>query len=252
MTSPRKRGVCLWSMTTLRCSTHIGACSTALQRATLATPEFDALSAEIFGSSSPGLETAPLLEDVVYCRQGEQAVRAAEAALASGRPFALVFLDMRMPPGIDGLETAQRIRSMDPHVNIVIVTGYSDHKPAEITAAVGRPEKLFYLVKPFDAGELQQLAEALANRWSSDVDAAEELARRIAELELMNAALKSSEARAREAARSDALTGLSNRTGLSERFQGEAPGADAGERQLSVLYLDLDRFKDVTTRSAMP
>jgi diguanylate cyclase (GGDEF)-like protein len=207
--------------------------------------EFDALSAEIFGAPASGSEAAPFLDEVVYCRQGEEAVQTVEAALASGRPFALVFLDMRMPPGIDGLETAQRIRSIDPQVNIVIVTGYSDHKPAEITAAVGRPEKLFYLVKPFDAGELQQLTQALVSRWSSDVDAAQELARRVAELELMNAALQSSEARAREAARRDALTGLSNRTGLTERFQREAAGAEALECQLSVLYLDLDRFKDV-------
>jgi diguanylate cyclase (GGDEF)-like protein len=212
-----------------------------------AAPEsdFDALSAEIFGAASSVPEPAPLLDEVVYHRQGEHAVRATEEALARGRPFALVFLDMRMPPGIDGLETARRIRSLDPHVNVVIVTGYSDHKPAEITAAVGRPEKLFYLVKPFDAAELQQLTHALANRWSFDVDTAEELARRIAELEMVNAALQSSEARALEAARRDSLTGLSNRTGLAERFQGELAAPDSAERQLSVMYLDLDRFKDV-------
>ena len=206
----------------------------------------DALSTELFGAiPDSSLDATAPLGEVVYCWQGEQAVQAAEAARASGQPFALVFLDMRMPPGIDGLETARRIRAIDPDVNIVIVTGYSDHKPSEITAVVGRPEKLFYIVKPFDGDELQQLATALTKRWSSDVEAAADLARRVEELQLLNAALKSSEARAQEAARRDALTGLSNRTGLSERFQSEAQAADNKERQLSVLYLDLDRFKDV-------
>lgn len=206
--------------------------------------DLDALSAELFCETSAACDDAALLDEVVYCKQGEQAVQVSQSAVAKGRPFALVFLDMRMPPGIDGLETARRIRGMDPDVNIVIVTGYSDHKPSEITAAVGRPEKIFYLVKPFDGGELQQLATALTQRWSIDAEAADELAGRVSELEQMNAALKASEARAQEAARSDALTGLSNRTGLSERFLKQAE-AGTGERQLWALYLDLDRFKDV-------
>ncbi|ORE90741.1 response regulator receiver modulated diguanylate cyclase/phosphodiesterase [Aurantimonas sp. 22II-16-19i] len=168
-----------------------------------------------------------------------------EDARASSKAFAIVFLDMRMPPGIDGLETARRIRAIDPDVNIVIVTGYSDHKPSEIAAAIGRPERLFYLLKPFDGAELQQLATALASRWTLDTGIADELAKRVAQLERMYAELKASEARAQELARLDALTGLSNRSGLSERFQAEVQAATAQGRQLSVLYLDLDRFKDV-------
>ncbi len=210
-----------------------------------AASDLDALSAELFGEeAAPRPGDAPLA-DVVYCRQGERAVHEVESAARDGRPFAIVFLDMRMPPGIDGLETARRIRRIDPDVNIVIVTGYSDHKPAEIAVAVGRPERLFYLLKPFDGAELQQLATALANRWSADIGIAAELASRVAELEAMNAKLKASEARAQAAARTDALTGLSNRTGLSERFRTEADRAGGTGAQLSVLYLDLDRFKDV-------
>jgi diguanylate cyclase (GGDEF)-like protein len=208
------------------------------------TSELDALSDELFGEFIVDVRDA-LLSDVVYCRQGEQAVRAVEEARQCGRPFAIVFLDMRMPPGIDGLETARRIRRIDPDTNIVIVTGYSDHKPAEIAAAVGRPERLFYLLKPFDGGELQQLATALATRWSADIGIAAELAGRVAELEAMNAKLTASEARAQAAARTDALTGLPNRTGFSEHFQARARRGGTGGEAFAVLYLDLDRFKDV-------
>ncbi|WP_102960453.1 putative bifunctional diguanylate cyclase/phosphodiesterase [Mangrovicella endophytica] len=207
--------------------------------------ELDALSAELFGEEPTAVAADALLSDVVYCRQGEQAVRAVAEACTSGRPFAIVFLDMRMPPGMDGLETARRIRAIDADVNIVIVTGYSDHKPSEIAAAVGGAEKLFYLLKPFDGGELQQLTSALASRWTADIGIAEELASRVAELEAMNAKLKASEAQAQAAAQTDALTGLSNRTGLSLRFKTEAERAASSGSQLAVLYLDLDRFKDV-------
>ena len=208
------------------------------------TSELDTLSDELFGGLVADVPDA-LLGDVVYCRQGEQAVREVEEARRCGRPFAIVFLDMRMPPGIDGLETARRIRNVDPDTNIVIVTGYSDHKPAEIAAAVGRPERLFYLLKPFDGGELQQLATALATRWSADIGIAAELAGRVAELEAMNAKLKASEARAQAAARTDALTGLPNRTGFSEHFHARARADGPDGETFSVLYLDLDRFKDV-------
>ena len=215
--------------------------------------EFDDLSAELFGGEPSEAVAEALIDDIVFCRQGEHAVATLEAAAAEGKPFAIAFIDMRMPPGIDGLETARRIRALDPDVNLVIVTGYSDHKPSEISLAIGRPEKLFYLLKPFDVGELQQLATALAHRWSTDNAVTDELALRVAELERLNAQLKASEARAQEAARVDALTGLSNRTGLSERFQRDVlVSSEEDDRQLSVLYLDLDRFKDVNDSLGHP
>jgi diguanylate cyclase (GGDEF)-like protein len=209
------------------------------------TSKLDDLSAELFGSGPSAPPKVSLLDEVVYCHQGDLAVRHVSEAIASGEAFAIVFIDMRMPPGIDGLETARRIRAIDPHANIVIVTGYSDHKPAEITAAVGSPEKLFYLLKPFDGDELQQLATALVSRWAVDIGLAEDLAERVVQLEQMYAELKASEARAQAFARLDALTGLLNRPGLSERFQIESGLAVADARQLTMLYLDLDRFKDI-------
>jgi diguanylate cyclase (GGDEF)-like protein len=205
--------------------------------------DLDALSQDLFGESEP--DEPPAIDDLVYCRQGEDAVLAVRTAMAEGRPFGVVFLDIRMPPGIDGLETGRRIRAIDEHANIVIVTGYSDHLPAAIDAAIGSDRPIFYMVKPFGPSELTQMATALSQRWSADLGRVQELARRVAELEALTALLVASEARARENARRDPMTDLLNRTAFTECFAEEAAAARAGFRTPALLYLDIDRFKRV-------
>ena len=69
---------------------------------------------------------------------------------------------MRMPPGIDGRETAQTHPcTRRPTINIVIVTGYSDFSPIEISKVAGPADKIFYIAKPFEVAEIQQTATAL-------------------------------------------------------------------------------------------
>lgn len=127
-----------------------------------------ALEAELFGASAPENE-GPRYE-ITSCAQGEDAVVLVQEALAAGRPFGVAFIDIRMPPGIDGVETAFRIRQIDPHVNIVIVTGFSDIDVPEIAARVKPADKLFYMSKPLQVAEIRQQAAALSARWSSDSD----------------------------------------------------------------------------------
>jgi len=95
---------------------------------------------------------------------GEEGVLAVQEAVTDKRPFAMIFLDMKMP-GIDGAETARRIWHMDPHAKIVIMTAYSDFKPEEIITIAGR-EELFYLKKPFSRDEIRQYARSLVSRWN--------------------------------------------------------------------------------------
>ncbi|MGZ9034451.1 MAG: hypothetical protein ACXW25_08600, partial [Rhodospirillales bacterium] len=73
----------------------------------------DDLEAELFGESEP-VTDEPVLFDVIACRQGQDAVTAVEQAVRSNKPFSVAFLDVRMPPGIDGVTTAERIRALDP------------------------------------------------------------------------------------------------------------------------------------------
>lgn len=95
--------------------------------------------------------------EVLTASQGEAGVNLVRQSVDQGRPISIAFIDMRMPPGIDGKETAKRIREIDPNIEIVIVTAFSDANLSEIVEEVGRPDKLLYLKKPFDVQEIKQL-----------------------------------------------------------------------------------------------
>jgi len=98
--------------------------------------------------------------------QGQEGFEKVRKAGEEGYPFAVVFIDMRMPPGWDGIKTAREIRRHDPHIQIVIVTAYSDAGISEIVEKVGFTNRLLYLKKPFDDEEILQLADSLSMRWN--------------------------------------------------------------------------------------
>ncbi len=81
------------------------------------------------------------------------------------RMYAVAFIDVRMPPGWDGIKTAQQIRAIDPEIEIVIVTAYTDVSRRQIVRDIGAPDKLLYLRKPFDNEELTQIALQLTTKW---------------------------------------------------------------------------------------
>jgi len=80
--------------------------------------------------------------------------------------YAVAFIDIRMPPGWDGIKTAQKIREIDRDIEIVIVTAYADVTRSQIVSNIGYPEKLLYLRKPFDNDELAQIALQLTTKWA--------------------------------------------------------------------------------------
>ena len=186
---------------------------------------FRELSARLFaktgGAAAPGktLSRGATFAPV-FCEQAEAAVAAVEEALAQEQPFAVVFLDMRMPPGRDGVWAASRIRELDPEIEIVICTAYSDVDPGEIGGMVPPEDKLSYLQKPFHPHEVRQMAIALGSKWRAE--------RRIVKLAYF-----------------DALTGLPNREQSRTRLIGAIEAAKEHGRTLAVLYLDLDNFKRV-------
>lgn len=158
--------------------------------------------------------------DAVFCEQAEAAVTAVREALAADRPFAVVFLDVRMPPGPDGVWAATQIRELDPAIEIVICTAYSDTDPCEIGGIVPPEDKLSYLQKPFHPHEVRQMTVALGAKWRAE--------RRIVKLAYF-----------------DTLTGLPNREQSRTRLESALVAARESQRTLAVLYLDLDNFKRV-------
>src|SRR5271169_1409260 len=104
----------------------------------------------------------------VFCDQAAQAVATVKDALARNEPFALAFIDVRMPPGQDGVWAAMQIRELDPAIEIVICTAYSDADPMEIGGQVPPEDKLSYLQKPFHPHEVRQMTIALASKWRAE------------------------------------------------------------------------------------
>jgi len=158
--------------------------------------------------------------ETVFCHQASEAVATVKEALARNEPFAVAFLDMRMPPGRDGVWAATQIRELDPAVEIVICTAYSDADPGEIGGYVPPEDKLSYLQKPFHPHEVRQMTIALGSKWRAE--------RRIVRLAYF-----------------DTLTGLPNREQSRNRLIGALQAAKEKNGLLAVLYLDLDNFKRV-------
>jgi signal transduction histidine kinase len=121
-------------------------------------------SAELFGETVSRAQGAEF--ELATASQGQEGVSAVQAAVESGNPFAMAFVDVRMPPGWDGIETSERIWKVDPDIQIVLCTAYSDYSWEEITSRLGSTDRLVILKKPFDAVEVLQLASALTEKWA--------------------------------------------------------------------------------------
>jgi diguanylate cyclase (GGDEF)-like protein len=169
---------------------------------------------------------------VTTAQQGREALECVKQAAEVGMPYAVAFVDVRMPPGWDGLETAQRIREIDDHIHIVFVTAYSDRSVDEMQAALNKNTLL--TSKPFSGDEIKQLARTLCISWNRElqlIETEDKLLYLTRQLEYQ--------------ANHDALTGLTNRRAFFRAVDlllEEVPNSDESH---ALLYLDLDQFKVV-------
>lgn len=116
------------------------------------------LESELFDEPTDVDDAMPA--SVTVCGQGGDAVDLTSRAIESGTPFDVVVLDVRMPPGIDGVEAAVRIRSVDTKVPIIFLSGYSDFSKQEIDRRVPPPNRVFFISKPI---RMAQLAAEIRN-----------------------------------------------------------------------------------------
>jgi CheY-like chemotaxis protein len=136
-----------------------------LQKVEEVPSDLDKLEAELFGETHKE-ERGGRCFEVVSAYQGQEALAMVEAAIAEGRPYALAFMDVRMPPGWDGIETMERIWRIDPTLQVVICTAYSDHSWSEISERFGPRDGWLIVKKPWDVVEVVQVAHSLTRKWS--------------------------------------------------------------------------------------
>ena len=177
--------------------------------------EFDAIEA-LFDDEPCQVQPESSVTTIDSANQGEQAIELVRQSLADGLPYSLAFIDVRMPPGLDGIETTRRIWELDPEIQVVICSAYSDYSWHEIVEKLGNSNRFLILKKPFDNIEVRQISSVLHSRWIES--------------------------------RSDVLTGALNRRAFSGHLTRQRKLAiDSGD-PLSCVMVDLDYFKRINDR----
>ncbi|MFL1525313.1 putative bifunctional diguanylate cyclase/phosphodiesterase [Pseudomonas sp. O230] len=200
--------------------------------------------AALFGTQQMDRLTFQL--DSAY--QGQEALELVKRALAEGRPYALVFTDMRMPPGWDGLETIEQLWRADPHLQIALCTAYSDYTWEAMAERLEFGDQMLVLKKPFDSLEIRQMASALTWKWQMAQDAA----MKVLSLEQTIEARVYELLKVSHLLQYDVLTELPNSTLLGDRLNQSLALSRRHDKQLAVMFLGLDRFKRINNALGHP
>jgi diguanylate cyclase (GGDEF)-like protein len=217
------------------------------------------LKEELFGESLQ-IPSDNVAIDIKYtihdAYQGNEAIEMVRAAKEAGEPYSLIFMDVRMPPGMDGIETIEKIWEIDSDVGVVICTAYSDYSWDQIVSKLGHKDNLLFIRKPFDNVSLKQIALAMTTKWSLKMQVdkhietlEQEVDKRTSELKLTVRKLREEIALREEKekllaynAHYDVLTDLLNRRSFSPSVKSLIDGSCSS---FSLFYLDLDDFKSV-------
>lgn len=193
-----------------------------LMRPASQTSELEDMESLLFGTNVQDISSS--LFQIDCASQGKEGLDMVLQAEKEGYPYALAFVDGRMPPGWDGIETIRHIWDEVPQIQIVLCTAYADYSWQEIRNVLGENDSLLILKKPFDNVEVLQLAHALTRKW--------ELNREI-------------EGRLNQLAFYDHLTGLPNRALFIDRLTLALDAVSRYSHQGALLFIDLDNFKRI-------
>ncbi|HEY3897710.1 MAG TPA: response regulator [Chthoniobacter sp.] len=172
--------------------------------------ELDAMESVLFDTPHVPVNVTTFELDSAY--QGKEALEKVKQAMKNGKPYAMAFVDVRMPPGWDGVETIEHLWKADPALQVVVCTAYSDYSWEKMTVRLGVNDNLVILKKPFDNIEVLQLAHALTKKWhvteqaNLRVEILDKMVQeRTAELEMANGELRRSEERFAKAFRASPI-----------------------------------------------
>ena len=204
-------------------------------------PVFSAFCQSLFGESFDESFTPSLPRyELDFALQGQVAFDLVLKSYQEQRPYAMIFMDIRMPPGSDGIQTIKRIWAKHPEIEVIICTAYSDYSWKEIVAELGTTDRLLFLRKPFDPTAVKQMALSLTKKW--------ELAQRekqyIQQLENEIAEREKSQQKMRHLALHDQLTGLPNRLFFFQKVE-EVIASTENDEPFAIFFIDLNRFREV-------
>jgi diguanylate cyclase (GGDEF)-like protein len=207
-----------------------------------AEDEFLAAEAALFGEAVDTASVRPVFAiDSAY--QGQEGVEKARQALAEGCPYGMAFVDMRMPPGWDGLETIERLWAIDPHIQVVICSAHADYDWMEVVYRLGHSDQLLVLRKPFESIEVLQCANSLTRKWRNERMIRAQVAALQQDVSARTQGLEAANRQLRHLATHDVLTGLPNRVLLDDRISQALTHAHRDKTSFAVMLCDLDRFK---------
>lgn len=186
--------------------------------------ELDDMESFLFDTETDHARNSGVQFEIEYASQGQEGLDIVRKANEAGNPFSLAFVDGRMPPGWDGIETISHLWKESPELQVVLCTAYADYSWSEIQKVLGESDSLLILKKPFDNVEVLQMAHALTRKW--------ELSREI-------------KGRLNKLAFYDDLTGLPNRALFLDRLNGAINQNLRNQQKAALLFIDLDDFKRI-------
>ncbi|POA32221.1 hybrid sensor histidine kinase/response regulator [Pseudomonas sp. GW456-12-1-14-TSB6] len=133
-----------------------------LAPASAQSAEMDEMEAALFGETARPRRAVFELDSAYG---GEEGLAKLNLALQEQCPYALAFVDMRMPDGWDGAQTIEALWQQDPQLQVVVCTAYSDYSWDELLDRLHAHDRLLILKKPFDNIEVQQMANTLLTKW---------------------------------------------------------------------------------------
>lgn len=204
-----------------------------------------AAEAKLFGTQ----ESVWFELDSAY--QGEEGLQKVTRSIEEGRPYSMAFVDVRMPPGWDGIETTERLWQACPDLQIVFCTAYAECSWDEVLDRLRPGDRLLILKKPFDTIEVLQMANSLTEKWRllqhsklkmQDLDRlvkerTEDLERsRLDAMAMMEEAVRSREKQKQIC--EDLKLEMQQRAKLEERFREKASLLDLAADAIVVLDLE--------------
>jgi diguanylate cyclase (GGDEF)-like protein len=227
--------------------------------------EMQLLKDELFGDDDQSASKTDKSISIHYqiddAYQGDEAIKMVLKADQDREPYSLIFMDVRMPPGMDGVQTIEKIWGINPYIEVVICTAYSDYSWDQILYKFGQTDHLLFIKKPFDNVSVKQIALALTTKWNLErlnrehiENLESEVKKRTQDLKEMVEKLtseihlrKEKEEQLTYIANHDQLTGLLNRYSFYQSIYGMiSANADLAKKETFYLFfLDIDGFKQV-------